>query len=187
MEELCSKASEIEGGYRCITSLRRGPQPSYGGGGHHHNPNAMDVDCFMLSLVERAHHMCKNCCFICHKEGCSTRNHPGYNQSRPTGSWRNNSKPSQTAHARVISTTPHSTPTSHQDDLLDFFLKDITKTQGHDQVLCTLRSAFNSSLDEQENPLADKQPTAKEWDESSRVLTKEATPHISLPDHHASF
>ena len=34
--------------------------------------------------------MCKNCCFICHKEGCSTRNHSGYNCSHPTGSWHNN-------------------------------------------------------------------------------------------------
>ena len=42
-------------------------------------------------------------------------------------------------------------------------------------------------LNEQENPLAEKQPAAEEWDESTRVLTIEATPHIFLPDHHASF
>ena len=43
------------------------------------------------------------------------------------------------------------------------------------------------SLDEQGNPLAEKQPTAEEWDKSTRVLIIEATPCISLPDHHASF
>ena len=91
IEELYSKASKIEGGYCHITSLRRGPQPSYGGSSHHHD--------LTLSPVERTCHMCKNHCFICHKEGCSTRNHFGYNQNRPTGSWHNNLKPSQTAHA----------------------------------------------------------------------------------------
>ena len=130
MEELYSKASEIKGGYWCIASLRRGPQPSYGGGNCHHDPDAMDMDHLTLSPVEQAHHMCENCCFICHKEGCSTRNYPGYNQNHPMGSWHNNSKPSQTAHAKVISTTLHLTPTPHQNNLLDSFLKDITKTQG---------------------------------------------------------
>ena len=181
------KASKIKEGYCHIASLRRGPQPSFEGGSHHHNPNAMDMDHLMLSLVEQACHMCENYCFICHKKGCSTRNHPGYNQSCPTGSWHNNLKPSQTAHARVISTTPHSTPIPCQDNPLDSFLKDVTKTQGYDQVLHTLRSAFDSSLDEQGNPLAEEQPTAEEWNESARVLIIEAMSCISLPDHHASF
>ena len=131
--------------------------------------------------------MCENYCFICNKEGCSTRNHPGYNWNHPTGSWRNSSKPSQTVHARVISTIPYSTPTSCQDDLLDVFLKDITKTQEHDQILCTLRSAFDTSLDEQGNSLADEHLATEEWDKSTRVLTIEAMPRISLPDHHVSF
>ena len=132
MEELYSKASEIEGGYCCIASLRRGPQPSYGEGSCYHNPYAMDMDHLMLSPVEWVHHMHEKHCFICHKEGCSARNHPGYSWNRPTGSWCNNSKPSQTAHTRVISTTPHSTPTPCQDNPLDTFLKDVTKTQGCD-------------------------------------------------------
>ena len=187
MVELYSKVFKIKEGYHCIASLRRGSQPSYGWGSCHHNPNAMDVNRLTLSLVEQACHMCENHCFICHKEGCSTRNHPGYNQNCPTGSWYNNSKPSQTAHARIVSTTPHSTPTPHQDNLLDTFLKDIAKTQGHDQVLCSLRSTFDASLDEEGDPLANEQPAAKEWNESARVLTIEAMPHISLSDHHASF
>ena len=132
--------------------------------------------------------MHKNCCFICHEEGYSTRNHPGYNCNCSKGSWQNNPKPSQTAYSRTISTTPHSTPTpSCQDNPLDSFLKDITKTQGCDQVLHTLRSTFNSFLDEQGNPLANEQPTAEEWDKSARVLTIEAMPHVSLPDYHKSF
>ena len=186
MSDICN--TEIEGSYCHITSLRRGPQSSYEGDGHHHNSNAMDVDCLMLSPVKCAHHMCKNCCFICHKEGCSTRNHPGYNHSHPIGSWHANPKSFQTAHARAVSTALHSTPTpSCQDDSLDSFLKDVTKTQGCNQVLCTLRSAFNTSLDEQGNPLANKQPTAEEWDKSARVLTIEGIPYIFLSDHHASF
>ena len=181
------KGLKIEGGYCHITSLKRGPQPFYGGSSCHHDPNAMDVDCLMLFLVEQAHHMHENRYFICHKEGCSTRNHPGYNQNCPTGSWCNNSKLSQTAHARVVSTIPHLTPISCQDNPLNIFLKDVTKIQGHDQVLHTLRSAFDASLDEQGNPLADEQPTAKEWDESARVLTVEAILCVSFPDYHMSF
>ena len=162
MEELYSKASEIKRGYHHITSLRRGPQPFYGGSSHHHDPNAMDVDHLTLSLVEWDCHICENCCFICHKEGCSTRNHPGYSQNCLTDSWHNNSKPFQTAHARAVSTTPHSTPTPCQDDPLDTFLKDVTKIRGCDQVLHTSSSTFDMSLDEQGNPLANEQPTAKE-------------------------
>ena len=79
-------------------------------------------------------------------------------------------------------------PTSfHQDNPLDSFLKNITKTQGCDQVLHILRSTFNTSLNKQENPLANEISTAEEWDESAKVLTVEATPHVSLPDHHTSF
>ena len=103
------------------------------------------------------------------------------------GSWHNNLKASQTAHTRIISTTPHLIPTTLQDDPLDTFLKDVTKTQGRDQVLHTLRSTFDTSLDEQGNPLVNEQPTTKEWDESAKVLTIEGMLYISLPDHHVSF
>ena len=93
------------------------------------DPNTVDVDSLMLSPVVHACHMHENCCFICHKEGCSTRNYIGYDCGHPTGSWCTNPKPSQTAHARAVSTTHHLAPTpSYQDDLLDSFLKDITKT-----------------------------------------------------------
>jgi hypothetical protein len=40
-----------------------------------YDPNAMVVDALRLSPVERTEHMRKNQCFICHKVGCSTRNH----------------------------------------------------------------------------------------------------------------
>ena len=89
MEELYSKASEIEGSYCHIITLRKGPQPSYGEGGYHHNPNTMDMDHLMLFPVKHTCHMCENYCFICHKEDCSTRNHPN--------SWFTNLKPSKTA------------------------------------------------------------------------------------------
>jgi hypothetical protein len=40
-----------------------------------HDTNAMVVDAHQLTPVERAEHMRKNQCFICHKVSCSTRNH----------------------------------------------------------------------------------------------------------------
>ena len=152
------------------------------------DPNTMDMDCLTLSLVEHAHHMCENCCFIWHKKGCSTRSHPGCNCGHPADSWHTNLKPSQTAHARVVSTISNLAPISScQDDPLDSFLKDITKTQGHDQIFCILRSIFNIFLDEQENFLANKTPAIKEQDESTRVLIVKAMPHISLSNYHVSF
>ena len=120
MEELYSKASEIKRSYCHIATLRGGPQLLYREGGHHHNPNAMDIDHLMLSPVECTCHIYKNYCFIRYKKGYSTRNHPGYNCGHPAGIWHTNLKPSQTAHARIVFSTPHlaSTP-SHQDDPLD--------------------------------------------------------------------
>ena len=47
--ELYSKASKIEESYHHIAILRRGPQPSYGAGGCHHDPNAMDYELWITS------------------------------------------------------------------------------------------------------------------------------------------
>ena len=38
---------------------------------------AMDVDRIYLTPTQQAEHIRNNKCFICHKVGCSTRNHPG--------------------------------------------------------------------------------------------------------------
>ena len=40
------------------------------------DPNAMDIDAIYLSPVERAEYMKHNKCFICHKVGYHTKNHP---------------------------------------------------------------------------------------------------------------
>ena len=47
------------------------------------DPMAMDVDRIYLSPIQRAEHIRNNKCFICHKVGCSTRNHPGTRNSPP--------------------------------------------------------------------------------------------------------
>ena len=47
------------------------------------DPMAMDIDRIYLTPVQRAEHICNNKCFICHKVGCSTRNHPGTKRSAP--------------------------------------------------------------------------------------------------------
>ena len=40
------------------------------------DPNAMEVNLIYLILVQWAEHIQNNKCFICHKVGCSTNNHP---------------------------------------------------------------------------------------------------------------
>ena len=40
------------------------------------DPNAMDVNWIYLTPVQQAEHIWNNNCFICHKIGCSTKNHP---------------------------------------------------------------------------------------------------------------
>ena len=47
------------------------------------DPMAMDVDRIYLSPTQRAEHIRNNKCFICHKVGCSTRNHPGTRNKTP--------------------------------------------------------------------------------------------------------
>ena len=37
----------------------------------------MDVNQLYLTPVQQVEHICNNKCFICHKVGCSTHNHPG--------------------------------------------------------------------------------------------------------------
>ena len=156
-----------------------------GGSGHYHNPNAMDMDHLTLSLVEYACHMCKNYCFICHKEGCSTRNHPGYNHGHPAGSWHANLKPSQIVHSRIVSTTPHLTPTpSHQDDLLDLCHQNSRMWSGTLYLEICLQYILGWT---RKSPCWWNPPTAKEWNKFTRVLTVEAMPHVFLPDHHVSF
>ena len=69
------------------------------------NPNAMDVDAVRLSPVERARHMKENRCFICHKVGCSTRNHPRKNSDNPP-----TRPPRNPARARVTTVEPVAPP-----------------------------------------------------------------------------
>ena len=49
-----------------------------------HNPMAMDVNWLYFTPVQQAEHICNNKCFICHKIGCSTQNHPGVKGKTPT-------------------------------------------------------------------------------------------------------
>ena len=66
----------------------------------------MDIDAICLSSVERAKHMKHNKCFICHKVGCHTKNHPWdqpHNQGPPC-------PPRNPAQVRATTTTPATPP-----------------------------------------------------------------------------
>ena len=71
------------------------------------DPNVMDIDAIYLSSIERAEHMKHNKCFICHKVGCHTKNHP---QDRPHNQGSPH-PPRNPAWVRVTTTTPATTPT----------------------------------------------------------------------------
>ena len=72
------------------------------------DPNAMDIDAIIhLSPVERAEHMKHNTCFICHKVGCHTKNHP---QDQPCNQGPPH-PPRNPAWVRATTTSPATAPT----------------------------------------------------------------------------
>ena len=70
------------------------------------DPNAMDIDAIWLSPIEKAEHMKHNKCFICHKVGCHTKNHPW---DRPHNQ-ESSCPPRNPAWVRATTTTPAVTP-----------------------------------------------------------------------------
>ena len=99
----------------------------------------MDIDAIQLSPVERAEHMKHNKCFICHKVGCHTKNHPQdqlCNQRPPH-------PPRNPAWVRATTTTLAITPTSKPKLELAQFVGSLErKGTTKEEILQVLTTCF---------------------------------------------
>ena len=111
------------------------------------DPMAMDVDRIYLSPTQRAEHIRNNKCFICHKIGCSTRNHPRSQNKTPNQMYRpRNQRPHN---VRNTSTTP--TPPTKPIDKVESYLNVIQSNRNlsNQDVLKSLQILFDDTVDEQ--------------------------------------
>ena len=111
------------------------------------DPMAMDVDRIYLSPTQRAEHIRNNKCFICHRVGCSTRNHPGM-KNKPSNRtylpW--NQRPHN---IRNTSMTP--VPPTKPIDEVESYLNVIRSNRNlsNQDVLKSLQILFDDSIDKQ--------------------------------------
>ena len=83
---------------------------------------AMDIDRIYLTLTQRVEHIRNNKCFICHKVGCSTRNHPGARKSTPQKTYLpRNQQPHniQNTNTTPVPETPHTQPINKVESYLN--------------------------------------------------------------------
>ena len=99
----------------------------------------MDIDAICLSPIERAEHMKHNKCFICHKVGCHTKNHPRdqpHNQGPPC-------PPRNPAQVRSTTTTPAAAPTPKpKSELVQFVGSLERKGTTKEEILQVLATCF---------------------------------------------
>ena len=111
---------------------------------------AMDVNWIYLNLVQRAEHICNNKCFICHRVGCSTRNHPRNEGSTPTKTYTpHNQRPHNICNTNTAPIPnlelPHTQPIDKVASYLN--VMHTNRNLSNQDVLCSLQ--IINSLDEQ--------------------------------------
>ena len=99
----------------------------------------MDIDAIHLSPIEKAKYMKQNKCFICHKVGCYTKNHPWdwpHNQGPPH-------PPRNPACVRATTTTPATIPTLKSKLELAQFIGSLErKWTTKEEILQVLTTCF---------------------------------------------
>jgi hypothetical protein len=101
----------------------------------------MEIDAIRLTPVQRADHMRKGLCFICHKSGCSTRNHPresGFPSAPPV-------PPRNPARLRTTITSP--TPPA-PSELAQYVHKLTTGNVAKEEILRTLKACYEKEKEE---------------------------------------
>jgi hypothetical protein len=142
------RIDSIMAGRRSVGSAYTSRTPS------RHDPNAMVFDALRLSPVERVEHMRKNQCFICHKVGCSTRNH------RKDGRGANPASslcPYRPPQVRAIETAAPPTPSP----LVAYVQGLKGKTIGADEILWVLQMCYDRDKEEEESVVTNKVETTK--------------------------
>ena len=103
------------------------------------DPNAIDIDAIRLSPIERVEHIKHNKCFISHKVGCHTKNHPwdwSCNQGPPC-------PPRNPAWVRATTITPAITPTPKPKSELAQFVGSLErKGTTKEEILRVLATCF---------------------------------------------
>jgi hypothetical protein len=119
-----------------------------------HDPNAMVVDALRLSPVERAEHMRKNQCFICHKVGCNTRNHRKDGRGTSPAS---SPRPYRPPQVQAVKTAASPAPFP----LATYVQKLKGKNIGADKILRVLQTRYDGEKEEEETVVANKVETAE--------------------------
>jgi hypothetical protein len=119
-----------------------------------HDPNAMVIDALRLSPVERAEYMRKNQCFICHKVGCSTRNHRKDGRgTNPTSSLCPYCPPQ----VRTVETAVPPAPSP-----LAAYVQGLKgKNIGADEILRVLQTCYDGDKEEEETVVTNKVETTE--------------------------
>ena len=111
------------------------------------DPMAMDVDRIYLSPTQCAEHIRNNKCFICHRIGCSTRNHPGAKNKTPNRTYApRNQRPHN-----IRNTNTTLVPPTKPIDEVESYLNVICSNRNlsNQDVLKSLQILFDDFVDEQ--------------------------------------
>ena len=111
------------------------------------DPMAMDVDRIYLTPTQCAEHIRNNKCFICHKVGCSTRNHLGVKNRFPNKTYLSrNQRPHN-----IRNTNTTQVPATKLIDEVESYLNVMhtNKNLSNQEVLKSLQIIFDNSVDEQ--------------------------------------
>jgi hypothetical protein len=114
----------------------------------------MVVDALRLSPVECAEHMRKNQWFICHKVGCSTRNHRKDGRGTSPAS---SPRPYRPPQVRAIETAAPPAPSP-----LAAYVQGLKgKNIGADEILWVLQTCYDGDKEEEETVVTNKVETAE--------------------------
>jgi hypothetical protein len=116
----------------------------------------MVVDTLCLSPVERAEHIRKNQCFICHKVGCSTHNHRTDGRDANPASSPRPYRPPQ-VWAVETATSPAPSP-------LATYVQGLNgKNIGADEILRVLQTCYDGDKEEEETVVTNKVETTEDF------------------------
>ena len=114
------------------------------------DPNTMDVNWIYLTPVQQAEHLGNNKCLICHKVGCSTRNHPG--PWKPPGfcTYLPQNQQPHNIHTTNATFSLSELPKAQPIDEVTSYLNILCTNQNlsNAEILCNMQILFKETLNE---------------------------------------